>query len=221
MSSSDKKTLGLKRFKKNGLDTVWSTVSTCIFESNQNRSVIGRYDGTSFTSFDEETLRLCKEYNHKYDKNILLGINDEQSEESEETDESEEETVASEDTSITNNTDAGVEAEVEVEVEVEADTETCVEVVEVEKIEAISSGRDESDQSIPLQMCGGKIDNVKIQLDQVVLDVNEFVDTLKVKLQTLEKTISELNEKDKQKDEENTTLTTKCKKLQSAITAML
>ena len=56
MSSSDKKTLGLKRFKKNGLDTVWSTVSTCIFESNQNRSVIGRYDGTSFTSFDEETL---------------------------------------------------------------------------------------------------------------------------------------------------------------------
>jgi hypothetical protein len=217
MSSSDKKTLGLKRFKKNGLDTVWSTVSTCIFESNQNRSVIGRYDGTSFTSFDEETLRLCKEYNHKYDKNILLGINDEQSEESEETDESEEETVVSEDTSITNNTDTDAGVEVEVEVEVEAG----VEVVEVEKIEAISSGKDESDQSIPLQMCGGKIDNVKIQLDQVVLDVNDFVDTLKVKLQTLEKTISELNLKLKEKDEENTTLTTKCKKLQSAITAML
>jgi hypothetical protein len=216
MSSSDKKTLGLKRFKKNGLDTVWSTVSTCIFESNQNRSVIGRYDGTSFTSFDEETLRLCKEYNHKYDKNILLGINDEQSEESEETDESEEETVVSEDTSITNNADTDA-AGVEVKVEAEAG----VEVVEVEKIEAISSGKDESDQSIPLQMCGGKIDNVKIQLDQVVLDVNDFVDTLKVKLQTLEKTISELNLKLKEKDEENTTLTTKCKKLQSAITAML
>lgn len=220
MTSEKNKALGLKRFKKNGLDTVWSSISSCVFESNQNKTVIGRYDGKNYADFDEETLRLCEKFNHKYGKNILLGINDDDSDQTE--------GGWDEDENYENSLDKQ-----------EVDTVGCEDDVSDDKSdedENIEDGSDEDgsgeDETEKIEyksktgVCGNvtPLEDVNKQLvtvSQSIASCYDCINTLQNELKTSKKHVIELNNKLNKKDKENTELATKCKKLQSAITAML
>jgi len=85
--SSSKTKITLKKLKE--LDTIWHPESTLVFKSQNEKIVIGTYDG-KFVPLDQTAVELCEKWKFKYDKS-LLEEEEEEVEEVEEKEESEEE----------------------------------------------------------------------------------------------------------------------------------
>lgn len=57
-------------------ERLWHQESTLVFESVNNKVVIGRFDGNEYIDLDEMAISLCNTYNFKYDSSYLEVIED-------------------------------------------------------------------------------------------------------------------------------------------------
>jgi hypothetical protein len=65
------KQIKYKKLKIGDNERLWNQESTLVFKSQQERIVIGRFDGKEYIHLDEKTLELCEQYNFKCDPSLV------------------------------------------------------------------------------------------------------------------------------------------------------
>lgn len=65
------KQIKYKKLKIGDNERLWHQESTLVFKSQQDRIVIGRFDGKEYIHLDEKTLELCEQFNFKCDPSLV------------------------------------------------------------------------------------------------------------------------------------------------------